>query len=77
MAICSYVLYPSKGREDALKERVSSWKFTTQLYPAEDQSVYILVTDTPDEQSEKTIKDHLANCAEIECFTLTYANNEQ
>lgn len=76
MPICSYVIYPLKGNEERLKKTVATWDCVSQLYPATDQSVYILVTDTSNEKSEKIIKDKLSTCEDIECFTLTYANNE-
>jgi hypothetical protein len=71
MPICSYILYPSRGSENSLQEELSSWDGVVNVSPSEDKSVFILGTDTPNETSERLVKDKLAACQAIECYTLT------
>jgi hypothetical protein len=76
VAISSYILYPVLGKEVELQNVISSWACTVQIASSHDKSVFVLVTDTPNEFEEKKVKQMLFDCNEVDYFTLTYANNE-
>ena len=48
-----------------------------QLIPSENQDVVVLVTDTPDENTEKQLQKTLKNLPSLQSLSLTFGYDEK
>ena len=60
MPIFSYLAYPVQGAKEQLLKELKALNFC-EVTPAENEEVFILVTDTPDEETEKKLQEKLAS----------------
>ena len=60
MPVFSYLAYPKSGAKEALLNELAALD-GCEVRPAENEEILILVTDTPDEKSEKTLQRNLRN----------------
>ena len=76
MPIKSYLVYPvADQREDCIQELEQLPQ--CEVHPAENHEMVILVTDTPDDDFEKELKEQLENIRSIKCMALAYGHGEE
>lgn len=75
MPVCSYVVYPVRGRKDALKEELSALP-GCEVTPAENAELLVLVTDTADDRQEEAMQSKLRSLPDIQCLNLTFGQVE-
>ena len=76
MPIFSYLAYPVQGAKAQLINELSALDFC-EVTPAENEEVLVLVTDTPDEETEKKLKDKLKAIKSLESLGMTFGHTDQ
>ncbi len=76
MPIFSYLAMPQEGSREKLCSDLSALEFC-QVIPAENQDVVVLVTDTPDEISEKKLQKTLKEMQSLQSLSLTFGYDEK
>ncbi len=76
MPILSYLAIPQKGAREKLCTDLSALEFC-QVIPAKNQDVVILVSDTPDEISEKKLQKALKHMPSLQSLSLTFGYDEK
>ena len=76
MPIFSYVAIPREGAREELCTELSSLKYC-QIIPAENNEIVVLVTDTPDEDIERSLQDKLKNLTSLQSLSLAFGYDEQ
>ena len=74
MPIKSYLAYPAPGRAEAVAESLAALD-GCDVFPALNQEVLILVTDTPDEPAETWLEEQLQLVPDIHCLALVSGMN--
>ncbi len=73
MPIFSYLAYPVQGAKDELIKDLQALDHC-EVLPAENQEVLILVTDTPDEESEEALKKKLKELKSLQSLGMTFGH---
>ncbi len=73
MPVFSYIVYPTQGAKADLLHRLSSLKECYAL-PAEEKDIILLVTDTPDEESEKRLQQKLKKIKTLQSLSMTFGH---
>jgi nitrate reductase NapAB chaperone NapD len=76
MPIFSYIAIPHKGAKERLCAELSALDFC-QVVPADNQEVVVLVTETADEQQEKTLQQSLKTIGSLQSLSLTFGYDEK
>lgn len=76
MPIFSYLAMPKNGAKAALCTELSALEYC-QVFPAENQDVVVLVTETPDEIVEKSLQQTLKNVQSLQSLSLTFGYDEK
>lgn len=73
MPVFSYIAYPTQGAKADLLHSLSSF---TECYalPAEEKDIILLVTDTPDEESEKKLQLQLKKIKSLHSLSMTFGH---
>jgi hypothetical protein len=69
----SYIATPVKGNKDQLIHDLSKLKFC-EVIPAENRNLVILVTTTPNKDSEQHLKSELKQIKSLESLSMTYGH---
>ena len=72
MPIKSYIAVPKDGRRDALIDKLKEIE-RVHADPSENRDVVVLVTDTPDEDTDKQLFNTLKELDDIQMITLVSA----
>ncbi len=75
MPVFSYIAYPKKGEKEALLKELTSLDHC-EARPAENENILILVTDTPDEKSEKVLQKKLKELASLGSLNMTFGHTD-
>jgi len=75
MPIFSYLAMPKKGAKDELCTELSRLSYC-QIAPAENQDIVVLVTDTPDDTTEKNLQTTLHNLQSLQSLSMAFGYNE-
>jgi nitrate reductase NapAB chaperone NapD len=73
MPVFSYLAYPASGLKARLIEDLAALDFC-EVTPAENEDVLILVTDTPDEETEKKLQEKLKTIKSLESLGMTFGH---
>jgi len=73
MPVFSYLAYPAPGAKQALLNDLAALEYC-EATPAENENILILVTDTPDEESEKALQKKLKNLKTLESLGMTFGH---
>ncbi len=73
MPIFSYLAYPVKGARETLVKRLESLPFC-EVIPSDNTDVLVLITDTPDEQKEKTLAQRLHEIKSLQSLHMTFGH---
>jgi nitrate reductase NapAB chaperone NapD len=76
MPIFSYIAIPHKGAQERLCAELSALDFC-QVVPADNQEVVVLVTETPNEQQEKTLQQSLKTIGSLQSLSLAFGYDEK
>ena len=76
MPIFSYLAIPKEGARESMCNDLAALEFC-QLIPSENQDVVVLVTDTPDENTEKQLQKTLKNLPSLQSLSLTFCYDEK
>ncbi len=78
MPIFSYLAIPRKGDKETLCADLIATRHC-QVIPADNKDVVVLVTDTPDESTEKKLQQTLKNLQSLQSLSLAfgYDDNEK
>ena len=76
MPIFSYLAYPAQDAKEQLVKDLSALDFC-EVTPAENEDVLILVTATPDEDTEKKIHQKLEALKSLESLGMTFGQTDE
>ena len=76
MPVFSYLAYPVSGSKEQLFIDLAALDFC-EVTPAENEEVMILVTDTPDEETEKKLQEQLKALESLESLGMTFGHTDQ
>ena len=76
MPIFSYLAYPVQGAKEQLVTDLTALDFC-EVTPAENEEVLILVTDTPDEETEKKLQENLEALESLESLGMTFGHTDE
>ncbi len=76
MPIFSYLAYPVQGAKEQLVKDLAALDFC-EVTPAENEEVLILVTDTPDEETEKKLQEKLEALKSLESLSMTFGHTDE
>ncbi|MGD2097292.1 MAG: hypothetical protein PVG35_06890 [Desulfobacterales bacterium] len=76
MPVFSYLAYPVTGSKEQLISDLAALDFC-EVTPAENAEVLILVTDTPDEKTEKKLQEKLKTLKSLESLGMTFGHTDQ
>jgi nitrate reductase NapAB chaperone NapD len=76
MPVFSYLAYPVTGSKAQLLEDLAALDFC-EVTPAENEEVLILVTDTPDEKTEKKLQEKLKSIKSLESLGMTFGHSDE
>jgi nitrate reductase NapAB chaperone NapD len=75
MPVFSYLAYPKQGAKDQLLKDLAALDYC-EATPAENREVLILVTDTPDEKTEKKLQKKLKHLKSLESLGMTFGHTD-
>lgn len=76
MPICSYLIYPLPGQKQLAQSALAAHPACV-VYPAENDNLLILVTDTESPMKEKELHVFLNEVPQVACMSLAYAHSEE
>jgi hypothetical protein len=76
MPVFSYVAIPRSGGKNKLLEELNACKYCEAL-PADNDDVLILVTDSPDKDSEEELQLNLKNLPSLESLHMSFGCNDE
>lgn len=76
MPIFSYLAIPKKDARKSLCKELSAIEHC-QIIPAANQDVVVLVTDTPDDHTEKELQYQLKSLPSMQSLSLAFGYNEK
>ena len=75
MPVFSYLAYPKKGAKRQLLEDLAALEYC-EATSAENENILILVTDTPNEDTEKELQQKLKELRTLESLGMTFGHTE-
>ena len=75
MPIFSYLAHPVQGAKEQLVRDLAAMDFC-EVTPAENEAVLILITDTPDEETEKKLQEKLNSLKSLESLSMTFGHTD-
>ena len=76
MPILSYLALPRSGAKDELLESLNSMQFC-EAFPADNEDILVLVTDTPDNGTDKKLYAQLKSLYSLESLSMTFGYNDE
>lgn len=76
MPIFSYLVIPKEGQKDSLCAALEATDYC-EIIPAENQEVIILITDTPDKESDKHLQAQLKQLSCLQSLSMTYGHADE
>ena len=73
MPVFSYLAYPKRGAKEQLFKDLAALDYC-EATAAENEEILILVTDTPDEDREKTLQKKLKDLKSLESLGMTFGH---
>jgi nitrate reductase NapAB chaperone NapD len=75
MPVFSYLAYPEKGAKEQLRRDLAGLDHC-EVVASENEEVLVLVTDTPDEDVEKTLKIKLEGLKSLQGLAMTFGHTD-
>ena len=76
MPVLSYLAIPKNGAKDELLQVLNSIQFCEAI-PADNRDILVLVTDTPDKDSESKLQAQLKGLQTLESLSMTFGYNDE
>ena len=76
MPIFSYLEYPVQDAKEQLIKDLAALDFC-EITPSENEEVLILVTDTPNEETEKQLQEKLNALKSLESLGMTFGHTDE
>ena len=76
MPVLSYVAIPRSGAKTELLDVLNSIQFC-EAFPADNEEILILVTDTPDKDTENALQTQLKDLQPLESLSMTFGYNDE
>ena len=76
MPVFSYLAYPIQGAKELLLKDLAALDHC-EATVAENEELVILVTDTPDDKSEKELQEKLKNLKTLESLGMTFGHTDE
>ena len=73
MPVFSYLAYPKQGAKNELLADLSALDYCEAM-PADNENILILITDTPDEETEKTLQKKIKKLKSLESLGMTFGH---
>ena len=73
MPVFSYLAYPKQGAKNELLNDLIALD-NCEVTPADNQNVLILITDTPDDETEKALQKKLKELNSLESLGMTFGH---
>jgi nitrate reductase NapAB chaperone NapD len=75
MPVFSYLAYPLQGAKERLISELAALEYC-EVTPSENEEVLILVTDTPNEETEKELQKKLKDIKSLESLGMTFGHTD-
>ena len=75
MPVFSYLAYPTQGAKEQLINELAALEYC-EVTPSENEEVLILVTDTPNEETEKKLQEKLKDIKSLESLGMTFGHTD-
>ena len=75
MPIISYLAYPQKGEKETLLKDLSALEHC-EATPADNEEILLLVTDTPDDDTEKKLQTKLKEIKSLQSLGMTFGHGD-
>jgi nitrate reductase NapAB chaperone NapD len=76
MPIISYLAYPGKGEKETLFKDLSALDHC-EVTPADNEEILLLVTDTPDDDTEKELQVNLKKLKSLQSLGMTFGHGDE
>ena len=76
MPILGYIASSRSGAKQKLLQELNALQYC-EAYPADNADILILVTDTPDKDSEEQLQEHLKEIKSLESLSMTFGYNDE
>ncbi len=73
MPVFSYLAYPEQGAKEQLLKDLSELRYC-EITPAQNEELLILLTDTPDEDSEQQLQKKLKALDSLQSLGMTFGH---
>ena len=75
MPVLSYLAYPLPGTKEELLNDLISLEYC-EVMPADNEDVLILLTDTPDDETEKELQGKLKGLKSLQSLGMTFGHSD-
>ncbi|MCK5100720.1 MAG: chaperone NapD [Desulfobacteraceae bacterium] len=75
MPIFSFLAYPEKKMKDQLIKDLSDMQYC-EVKPSENKDVLILLTDTPDEETNKDLMNSIKDLPSLQSLSMTFGHTD-
>jgi len=75
MPVFSYLAYPRAGAKAQLLNALAAIKYC-EATPAENEDILILLTDTPNDDSEKDLQKKLKSLKSLQSLGMTFGHTD-
>ena len=76
MPVLSFIALPIPGAKNELLKVLNSMQYC-EAFPADNQDILVLVTDTPDKNTDKELHAQLENLETLESLSMTFGYNDE
>jgi nitrate reductase NapAB chaperone NapD len=76
MPIISYLAYPQKGEKETLLKDLSALEHC-EATPADNEEILLLVTDTPDDDTEQKLQEKLKELKSLQSLGMTFGHGDE
>lgn len=73
MPVFSYLAYPQRGAKEQLLKDLAALEYC-EATPAENEDILILLTDTPDEATEKALQKQLNALKSLQSLGMAFGH---
>ena len=75
MPIFSFIAYPESSMKDQLLKDLSLMKYC-EVKPSDNKDVLILLTDTPDEETNKNLINQIKELSSLQSLSMTFGHTD-
>ncbi len=76
MPVFSYLAYPEHGQKEQLLKELLALDYC-EVTPATNEEILILLTDTPDDETEKALQSKIKNLKSLQSLGMTFGHTDE